>query len=71
MTFKTYQIEKGVPAPDAPLRYPFPEMEVGDSFFTPGPRKSMASAAFAYGAKTGRKFTTQRVDGGYRCWRIE
>ena len=72
-----YQIEKDVPV--APKRggrggeYPFAAMEIGDSFFVPGDahrtQYRVSSAVSHYAARTGRKFTTRRVEGGVRCWR--
>lgn len=78
-----YSIEKNVAIPtiERPNRktgaykYPFAKMEVGDSFFVPINRekelKSVASSSSLYGSKLGRKFTTRKVVGGVRVWRIE
>lgn len=73
-----YPIEKGVPLPDHQRRgsqnsrYPFPDMEVGDSFaFEEHEHRRVAQAAHAYKKRTGRGFTVRRVDGGGRCWRIK
>ena len=64
--------------------YPFPDMEVGDSFAVPlsGDKhlkggdmtaNRVGLAARRFGRLTGRKFTirTVREEGVVRCWRIE
>lgn len=67
-------IDKNIPTPGkarrvgAPKKYPFSEMEVGDSFEYP--IKSVAFAASANGIKFGKKFTVRKTENGYRCWRI-
>lgn len=72
-----YAIEKNVPAPPAAQstrRYPFPDMEVGDSFFvqTESARTNprLRSCAALYGKRHGKKFRVRSVDGGSRVWRI-
>lgn len=63
------RIEKGVPIPG---RFPFEQMEVGDSFAVPSgvPRTTISIAALRYGRKHGAKFTTRTLpDGTIRCWR--
>lgn len=71
------EIEKGVPIPDSAQRsrYPFAQMEVGDSFFAPGrTTKQMQNAASTH-RKKGKKFRAMKefVDGveGTRIWRVE
>jgi hypothetical protein len=77
-----YQIEKGIEVPAKKIFvgksvYPFATMEVGDSFFVPqvdGKPKtdgSLRSSARQAAKKFGFKFTVRRVDGGFRCWRVE
>lgn len=55
-------------------KYPFAEMDVGDSFLVPQDEKiaSVRSAAVMYAArKSGSvKFSIKKHLGGYRCWRI-
>ena len=82
------QIEKGIPFPrptgGAPRKYPFPDMEVGDSFAVPMEgvmgNKGMdiaadrvRCAACNYARPNGVKFIvrTIREDGVVRCWRVE
>lgn len=74
-----FKIEKQVPVPKSyrQHKYPFADMEVGDSFFVPEDdggnrvRDRVAPAANGYGKPRGWKFTTRTVEGGARCWRIE
>ena len=65
-------IEKGVPLPPrrGPVsKYPFAEMEVGDSFVTD--IMSIRGTAKQAAARYGKKFTVRRVAEGFRVWRIE
>lgn len=73
------KIEKGVPVPtkswrkERATKYPFSTMEIGDSFFVAGDKEARAvqAAASRYiGLHEGVAFTTRRVKGGLRCWRI-
>lgn len=76
-----YQIEKDRPlpapirTPGRPLTYPWPDLEVGDSFFI-GPDREKAKSASAAGCKwasnrgLGHKFARRKVEGGYRIWRV-
>jgi len=60
-----YKIEKGVPLPKG--RYPFPTMEVGDSFEFSDSLSSVRSAASYWGRTHGQKFTARKN----RCWRVK
>jgi hypothetical protein len=78
------EIEKNIPIPDANPRprrkYPFPDMEIGDSFHLQSqPRSSakiaarMRHAACTYAKRHNRpelKFSIHRTTSGVRCWRI-
>lgn len=68
------KIEKGVPIPRKGLKYPWPEMEVGDSFaFFPNlkPVSAYAATHNASKAYAPRKFEARRdADGNMRCWRV-
>ena len=73
-----YKIEKTVAVPamaqmGPPRKYPFPEMEVGDSIYVVGQTLTGGSgySARLYGKKSGRAFTVRVVEGGVRIWRIE
>jgi len=73
-----YVIEKNIPAPKvrkAGKRYPFGDMEVGDSFnagvLSYADRGRLSSAATQHAKYYGKKFTTRTDDdGNIRCWRI-
>jgi hypothetical protein len=61
---------------DRPLpgKFPFEQMNVGDSFVIPDDitRSAVTMAAWRYGKKTGTKFSVKRLPGElrYACWRI-
>ena len=70
------KVEKGIPIPTRKSqrwkRYPFPEMEVGDSFLVSREDGYKAqSAAHEYGSRCGVKFCTRRLEIGLRVWRIK
>lgn len=53
-------------------KYPWAEMEVGDSFLVKNVRQQhMGQLASAAGARLGRKFSTRTVENGVRVWRIK
>lgn len=61
-------IDKNVPLPK---RYPFADMQVGDSFLVPAhiKRQSVSVAAKRYGERHGMKFTTRLTpERDLRCW---
>ena len=68
------KIDKGVPVPGesrgANGKYPFGDMEVGDSFFVDIKQQSFCSAAAGYAKRHNKKFTTRSENGGTRVWRI-
>ena len=80
-----YTIEKNVPLcrPSSKSnKYPFDQMEVGDSFFAPHPDdKKARQNALARNAGQYRKppkhvtvqrhFVTRTVEGGARIWRVK
>jgi hypothetical protein len=74
-----FKIEKGVPLPlpRRPRRlakYPFANLQVGDSFLVPGFSKNgQISGSLANWAKAHPewRFATRKVEGGLRVWRIE
>lgn len=76
----TIQIDKGIPVPPANMRrkfkYPWRDMDVGDSFFVPEELAASASRSGRfYGLRHGKKFSRGAVtEGGVkgvRVWRIE
>lgn len=72
MTFLP-RIEKGIVCPPArPYnKYPFRQMEVGDSFFYRGGENTIRTAASRAGSRQNKKFTIRQVKDGYRVWRIK
>jgi hypothetical protein len=81
----SFKIEKGVPPPKArghtkPLKYPWNEMDVGDSILVDISAKDQDErrrlyqtarcAAYSYGKRKNRKFETRVVSKGIRVWRI-
>jgi hypothetical protein len=69
-----FVIEKGIPKPEGRRglkKYPFGDMEIGDSFFVPSDKyRAVINASQIYGKRWERKFSVAKVDGGARCWRI-
>ena len=74
-----FQIETGVPVPERAVRkskYPFPQMEEGDSFFVPGKTAAGMYASCRRASEVhGYKFIARTVveDGeeGARVWCID
>lgn len=76
-----FEIEKGVPLPEKKFgnKYPFAQMEVGDSVLIPFEVEGGAVRAQDLRARLSpsisrlapRKFATRRVEGGIRVWRLE
>ena len=69
------KLEKGIPIPPVSglTKWPFGEMEVGDSFTVPPEtRERCRSAAASYARQhSGWTYTLQKVDAEtWRCWRI-
>ena len=81
-------VEKNIPIPESRFgkgrqpgetKYPFAELQVGDSFMVPTKKQtdinkmqsSICGHAFQYKRKNrDTNFTTRIVDGGIRVWRI-
>lgn len=68
------QIERGIPLPtDARggvAKYPFREMQIGESCFIPGRNREGVSGALNYARlKTGFRFVSRCQAGGVRVWR--
>lgn len=67
-------IENGIPLPPPRMRaakYPFNEMEVGDSFFVPDTNRSFTGAMLSSSKRSGRRFATRMIDGGIRVLRVK
>jgi hypothetical protein len=69
----SYRLEKGVPLPTAYAgrkKYPFGEMEIGDSFsFKADELTRVRAAASYFGTRNGKKFSARKDGPGCRCWR--
>jgi hypothetical protein len=74
-----FRIDKGLPAPSGrsgrPPKYPFRELEVGDSFFVEGdPRKLSGSVLGCAKNIVGKRFSSQKTTHngkpGIRVWRV-
>lgn len=73
-----FKIEDGfaIPAERQPrvrrAKYPWNELEVGQSFFVEGgSARSMGSTASHAGRRLKRKFIARAAEGGVRVWRYE
>lgn len=76
-----FEIEKNIPIPKPPTgftKYPFGEMEIGDSFFMRCSEADVlklktrirgATRPFRKRRNTTARFEVRRVSGGVRCWR--
>lgn len=64
------KIEKSIPMPEAWNKYPFKDMDIGDSFLVEGDVVKVRNAAHAWGKVNNKKFSVKKVEGGHRCWRI-
>jgi hypothetical protein len=65
-------IEKGIPAPVGKNhKYPWDNMEVGDSFFVEGATTTqMAGNITAQRRRLGWSFSQRKQNGGVRVWRV-
>jgi hypothetical protein len=68
------KIEPNIPIPAANVggrkpKYPFAQMKVGDSVFSTD--RKLGLAAHHRKVKHADEYTTRRVAGGYRTWRIK
>lgn len=66
------KIDKGVPIPPRRAgahKYPWYDMEIGDSFFTE--EEKVRAAASKIGPRTGHRYATRAEGDGYRVWRVE
>lgn len=66
----TIKIEKNIPIP---YRYPFKQMEVGDSFEVPEEvtRSAVSVAALRFGRRHGMIFSIRFTpEKKLRCWRV-
>lgn len=67
-----FTVDKEVPVPPhGNAKYPFGDMEVGDSFYAKMKRNTVASAASVHGKRSGMKFIVRNEGDGVRVWRTE
>jgi hypothetical protein len=75
------KIEKGIPVPERPsgsaAKYPWNQLEVGDSFVVPRMNgepmqltRERAGKAIQFAKKRGWTFCTRQVETGIRVWRL-
>lgn len=66
----TVEVSRDVPLPPPRRRYPYGEMEVGESFLIPGGTlQVVCNANYRAGKRLSRKFIARREEGGVRVWR--
>lgn len=68
-----YTIEKNVPVPPPSKmgRFPYDQLDVGDSFKAIGVKlQSVCNSNYRMAKKLGRKFTARQEDDGVRVWRV-
>jgi hypothetical protein len=77
VSFNGYiKIEKGVPVPEGlgrrKTKYPWADMEVGDSFWAPGARENVLQTLFKRQAPRKFVYAAERHDDveGVRVWRV-
>lgn len=69
------EIDKDIPVPEqkpggGARKYPWLEMDVGDSFIFPDKRANAHANAWHASIRYGRKFSVRRTPEGLRIWRI-
>ncbi len=72
------QIEKNIPLTDGrgtskkrALKYPWPDLEIGDSFHADVKPDVLRASASKYGKGHGLKFVVRADADGARAWRVE
>lgn len=70
-----YEVEKGHPVPKDRRRwkYPWRDLEVGDSFFVPKvdrTLKQMQNVTYCKNRNKAKRFVCRPIDGGTRVWRV-
>ena len=63
-------VEKSVPLPEGKKRYPYKEMDVGDSFFVgDGKLQVVCNANYRASKRLGMQFIARKEVEGVRVWR--
>jgi len=69
-----YKIESNIEIPESRTKYPFDDMEVGDSILFPKRKAAdsarVAAVRFAQAHRPGWKFSLRTVEDGWRLWRV-
>ena len=68
-----YEIDKNVPLPPFTrgARFPYEQLEVGDSFYVEGGKlSSICNSNYRVGKRLQAKFTARQEDSGVRVWRV-
>lgn len=64
----SFKIDKAIPIPKKQMgrvaKYPWKEMEIGDSFFVPDKTRDQVNATSPFG-----KYRKRQENGGVRVWR--
>lgn len=63
-------IEAPIPKFGRPFKYPWDQMNVGDSFFVAGVTSTYMSVACRHRRLKGERYTTRTENGGCRIWRV-
>ena len=64
-------VEKSVPLPEGKKRYPYKEMDVGDSFFVgDGKLQVVCNANYRASKRLGMQFIARKEVEGVRVWRV-
>lgn len=68
-----FKIERNIPIHrHRHTKFPFAEMEIGDSFLLPDATSTNAATpAYKWAKANGWKFTARKLEKGVRVWRIE
>lgn len=70
-----FEIDKGVDIPTSRTRYPFSEMDPGDSILFESEKQAasarVAAVRFAQARSPEWGFTLRKVEGGWRLWRAK
>ena len=64
-------VEKSVPLPEGKKRYPYKEMDIGDSFFVgDGKLQVVCNANYRASKRLGMQFIARKEPEGVRVWRV-
>ena len=64
------KIDKNIPLPKPRIKYPWDEMEIGDSIFIPNKTTQTFRQAYAASKRYGKAFCQRNTTHGVRVWRI-